>query len=322
VTEMLIHANASRTSLGGLRVWVFGIWFVDLLLDPLHLLALLPQSAFLPPGYLRFAPDPVVSALLHESSLTAFKLGLLGCLAVVVLGLVPTRWFAVLTVIQLIVYQGLVRGFSGHMNHAEMALLYSTLLLCLFPMFDGLSVRRPRKLAADRTQYQAAFVTVCVLLALVYFATGTVRAWKGVELFTDGTLANLVAQFAATRGELHADVYALPPEPFFLHVPEALWNIGFVGATVLEIIFPIVLFSRRARLLVVPAMLIFHASTIVLMGVLFIENMLLLPVFFDRWYVRFANRAEQLGGHSAALLRRVRSSRKRQRTHELMCRRC
>ena len=147
-----LHAQATASSLGLARVLVFGIWLYHLAVDPLQRLSELPRSAFQPPGVLALAPGRFGEVALRSSSLLAFKAGLLLALVLIVLGLVPSQLLLGMTAAGLVVYQGLVRGFSGHMNHAELALLYISMLFVFFPVFDGLTVRsgRTRARPGDR----------------------------------------------------------------------------------------------------------------------------------------------------------------------------
>ena len=301
-TRPFLHQEASASSLGLTRVLVFGIWLYQLAVDPVERLSELPASAFDPPGVLRLLPDQAQALLLERPTLLAFKAGLLLGLVLVILGVTRSKLLLGATVGGLVVYQALVRGFSGHVNHAELALLYISLLLVAFPVFDGLTVRTlrggPRPAPAgcgpsDRTPYVAAMLTACVILSLTYFFVGTVRVWKGLDLFGSPALRGYVAEHAFQNGNF--DGSSLTP----LGVPAAVFGLplwlfqaSFVLATVLELSVPLALFSRRLRPVIVVGLLCFHVTIWVFMDVPFPENMWLLVLFSGRWFHRLAARLD------------------------------
>lgn len=286
-----LHAQATASSLGLARVLVFGIWFWHLAVDPLQRLSELPRSAFQPPGVLAVVPGRVGDVALRSSSLLAFKLGLLLALALVVLGLVPSQVLLGLTAAALVVYQGLVRSFSGHMNHAELALLYISMLFVLFPVFDGLTVRprRPRTRPGDRAPYVAGMLVACLVLSLTYFFVGAVRLWKGVDLFSTSTLRDLVASFALQEGRFDgASVVPSAVPAGILVLPPPTFKVAFAASTLIELSAPLALLSQRLRPFVVAGLLLLHLSILVAMQVPFPENMCLLALFSGTWFHRVA----------------------------------
>ena len=92
---------------------------MELLLDPIEHLSVLPHDLFRPPGFLHIVPNGVWSHVLEERSLLAFRVTLLGLLFLVAVGAFRRPYVPVATAALLAVYQGIVRGYSGHMNHAS-----------------------------------------------------------------------------------------------------------------------------------------------------------------------------------------------------------
>jgi hypothetical protein len=286
-----LHMQATASSLGLARVLVFGIWFCHLAVDPLQRLSELPRSAYEPPGALAVVPGRVWDVALRSSSLLAFRCGLLLALAVVVLGLVPSQVLVGVTAAGLVVYQGLVRSFSGHMNHAELALLYISMLFVFFPVFDGLTVRpwRARTRAGDRAPYVAGMLVACLVLSLTYFFVGVVRLWKGVDLFGTSTLRDLVASFALQDGRFDgASVVPSGVPAAILVLPPLAFKVAFAASTLIELSAPLALFSRRLRPFIVAGLLLFHLSILLAMNVPFPENMCLLALFSGTWFHRVA----------------------------------
>jgi hypothetical protein len=301
-----LHARATASSLGLARVLVFGIWLCHLAVDPLQRLAELPRSAFQPPGVLAVVPGRVWEIALRSSSLLAFRFGLLLALALVVGGLVPSQVLLGMTAAGLVVYQGLVRSFSGHMNHAELALLYISMLFVFFPVFDGLTVRprRTRARPGGRAPYVAGMLAACLVLGLTYFFVGAVRLWKGVDLFGTSTLRDLISSFALQDGRFDgASVVPLGVPAAILVLPPLTFKVAFAASTLVELSAPLALFSRRLRPFIAAGLLFFHLSILVAMQVPFPENMCLLALFSGTWFHRAAT---WLDDHPFAVRRAVR----------------
>ena len=292
----MIHERADRSTLALLRIWVFGIWFVQLLFDPIEQLSALPDDLFRPPGFLGVVPDGVWAQLLEAHSLIAFRVVLLALLFLVALGSFRRPYVPVVTAALVVVYQGLVRGYSGHVNHAEIMLMVAAMVMAFFPMSDVLSVRRPVRPGgkADATA-RAAVLAVTILFAASYFFVGAVRLWKGIDLFGTDTLRNLVAHHWVDTGGLDRGVYRLPHgAPVFDTLPAWLFQVLYVGATLLELAAPLVLVSKWARRLIPAGLLAFHVMNIGWLDIPFIENMLMLVLFSDVWFPAVGRRLARL----------------------------
>jgi hypothetical protein len=288
----MIHERADRTTLALLRVWMFGIWFVSLLLDPIQQLAALPDDLFQPPGFLKVVPMSMWSRLLEERSLMAFRVVLLVLLFLTAIGTFRKPYVPILTAALVAVYQGVVRGYSGHMNHAEIMLLWATMLVVFFPMSEALSVRRPRDGGPDvDRQARAAVLALAILFAASYFFVAAVRLFKGVDLFETDSLRNNLAGHWIGSGHLVDGTYVLPSgTPLWDAIPGGVLKLLFLGVTVLELVVPLVIVSKWSRRLVTPGLLLFHIANIVLLGIPFIEDMLMLVLFSDVWFAALGRR--------------------------------
>jgi hypothetical protein len=299
-----LHQDASASSLGLARVLVFSIWFYQLAVDPVERLAELPSSALAPPGVLRVVPYRLWDLVLDPSVLLVFKIGLLIGLAVVILGLTHSRLVLGLTAGALVFYQSLVRGFSGHMNHAELGLLFVSLLFVFFPVFDGLTLRPPRSIrpetnkADSRTDSMASYVmamlSASLILVLTYFFVGCVRIWKGIDVFSTPALRDYIAEHALQGGQFDgSSILALGLPASVLGLPLWVFQLAFVLATVLELSTPLALFSRSFRPVIVVGLLLFHVSIWAFMNVPFPENMCLLALLSGTWFHRVAARIDR-----------------------------
>jgi hypothetical protein len=297
-----LHQDATASSLGLVRILVFGIWLYQLTMDPVQRLAEMPHAAFDPPGVLRVLPSRIWDLLLASPVLLTLKAGLLLALALVILGVARSKVMVALTVAALIAYQGIVRGFSGHINHAELALLYISMLLVFFPVFDGLTVwtlrGRPGPPAADRrpddrAPYVTAMLAACLILSLTYFVVGAVRLWKGIDLFSTPALRGYIAEHAFQGGAFDgATTTPLTIPAAALGLPLWFLQVAFALSTVLELAVPLALFSRRLRPVIVLGLLLFHVTIWAFMDVPFPENMCLLALFSGVWFHRIAARLD------------------------------
>src|SRR5688572_19226666 len=154
---MTLHAGADARVLGLMRAWVFGVWAALMALEPLHTIAELPRCAFFAAGILRAIPG--LEALLAPGPLTALRIAIVIACALAALG-VKGRAFGAAAAALLVVEQGLLRGF-GHVNHAELPLLWAAILLPLFPCSDAFAAKPDR---ARGSAYAAGAVTIAAML--------------------------------------------------------------------------------------------------------------------------------------------------------------
>ena len=75
-----------------------------------------------------------------------------------------------------------------------------------------------------------------------------------------------------------------------------------LGATVLELVVPLVLISKWARRVVPIGLLIFHVVNIVWLRIAFIEDMLMLVLFSNIWFPALGRRLTDLEKRLRALL--------------------
>jgi hypothetical protein len=258
----LIHEGAPPAALQLVRRGVFGLWLVKLAVSPLQRLAALPADFFQPIGLLRLIPDAAWRALLTTPGLVALRALAVVLLAVTMLGrggiLAPLA-----SVVLLVLEQGLLRSV-GYINHTEMVLLYAAIVLALAPLADRRSGPR-----AD-----VPLVLVTAILCLSYTFAGVSRLVLGLpQVFHPDTILmwTLIAAHQTTYygWELGRHVLALPP------LLRAAMAAGLVVVTVLELLAPCCLFSRRFRRAFLAVMVPFHVVVLVTMNIFFWENLAL-----------------------------------------------
>lgn len=294
-----LHREATPQALAALRVLVFGVWFLEVLLDPIRGLSALPGSMLQSVGFLAFVPEAARSALLSPSFLTLLWLTLLLLTAAAAVAAFP-RVILPLTAVALVVYQTLVRGF-GHINHAELAILYAAILLALFPCADAWSVTRRRSAPPEPAErYGDALFAMAAMLCTTYLFTGAHRVVTGFpDAFSPDTL----------RLYTLLNVYEWPHHVVRVSQTMAsstLWgyslSAGTVVVTILEVLAPLCLLSRRFRVVFAVVMLAFHLFAMLIFNVQFWQNCVLYVVFVD------ARAWPALGERVLAGMRRLRKA--------------
>lgn len=275
----LLHGNATATQLGALRIWVFGMWFADVVKDSPTQLAAIPMSYFQPVGVLRWLPAGFWNAAHTPIALWLWWLLLLALLAGSALGTARYRAVAVVTCVVLTFYQGMIFGFAD-VTHAELVALYATYLLAAFPSADGLALQRKR-MPAPNTVYQAALLAVTIVLLSTYMLTGVRRMFSGgIGIFTNGSILSMVADGSITPDFLRQGfgLWALetPLRTFVLQV-------GFVLVTIFEILSLWCLSSTWFRRAWLAVMLPFHVLSWPLLQTLFVHNILLIIALLFDW---------------------------------------
>lgn len=289
----LIHERATATSLGLLRVWIFGLLALIPLLERTWTLTSLPLSAFSPPGVMGLIPDAIWSRVFSPLGFGLILTLVIGGCIIVCSGLIPSRGFA-LTVSALVLFeQGIARGFSGHVNHAELVLVYSAVILSFFPIYDALSVRKttPRP-GGSAISYRMPFILIMILFTFSYSFAGAARISEGIDVFTSDTLRNLMlSEWMESAGNVPRDTLIVT---LLSVTPPIVIRMVYLLTTLGELLAPIALWNRQLRLTFVAFALAFHIVNLILLDVTFFENIALLVVFSEVWFHHLAGALQRL----------------------------
>lgn len=263
-----------------LRVWVFTLCALEAI-PPLHLLANLPDASFRAFGFFLLLPDPIVHGLLSPVGLGLVRwVALIAALAAA-LGLV-TRFAMVLATIGLILFQGVTRGFTGFVNHAQLPLILFALVLCFAPADQALTLwpRRRRQIAPSAWQF--TLVTLMALLCFGYLFIGAHRlAYGGIELFSSASLQQWIVYWNLDAPDLSTRIgMQVVNQP----VLSRLASVSFPLITMLEVSAPLCLLSGAYRKFFAPTMLSVHLGIYLIMRINFLELALLYLVFIDSRY--------------------------------------
>ncbi len=275
----ILHEDSSQVALNFVTILVYGIWFLQILLDPINLLSFLPISIFEPVGFLGAIPVSVRPLLINSFFLTGLKVAALISLALVILNILRNP-ASVLACAFVTIYQGIVFGFAGRIHHYDLVLLYSAYFLALFPYADKI-VKRDRQLGTEVkcNLYGIPLVATLSTMCFTYTLVGVYRIVHGdIDVFTSDTLAYWAIRnsYLELNPTWSFNRY-LSEYPFF----EMILKLGFPIITIIEVLAPICLFWRWFRYAFLLIMIPFHFLSWIFFNIMFWENLVLYVLFFD-----------------------------------------
>jgi hypothetical protein len=274
-----LHDTATAASLALARLLIAATWLGFLALEDSAVLTHFPIELFRPYGVFLLVPEAWWGVLITPVGITATKAVLVLLIVWMALGLPGARGVTVAAVGVGLLYLEYKKGFGGHWDHRELTLVYATGVLALTPAWDVMAARRSRA-ARLRGAHRAGLLAISIVVILQYLYIGAARVFiGGPGVFMNGTLQNWIEN------------RNLRPQPFGFDLgllvlgPE--WSIPldllFLGGTLLELSAVAVLFLRPGpvKVLLVVGFAAFHLSILMLMNVNFVENVVLLLLFFD-----------------------------------------
>ncbi len=273
---MLYEAGGART-LGFVRLCVFSIWFLKIVRDPFYLVAELPVETFSPVGLLALAPAAVWAWLTDEAVLRTVWWVLLVLVVLAMAGARPWRAVALPAVVLLTLQQSLLRSV-GFVNHAEIGVLFCAWVLAVLPSADGFALMRPDRgiRPESAAPYRLGILLMTLGLLFGYTAIGAHRlALSSPEIFTGDSML-----FYVGKTRFYPVDLLLPVRSWALSRPGlfGVINVGFFLVTVMEVLSPFCLISRRFRHFWLVFIFGFHVLTLLLMQIFFWESGILVVV--------------------------------------------
>ena len=276
-------APASAGALGAVRAGVCGFVLCEVLLTSFKDLGRLPVTVLRPTGAMRLLPWWFYERLLTPGGMTAFKWLFAAALLAATAGAltrVSTKSAAVL----FLFYQGLLRSFT-HFNHDEMPAAYILFVLAFTPCGDAFSLdswlarRRAGagEVAPDALVYGYPVLLMRLLLAWSYFSSALIKLRvSGLGYLNADNLPALAV--SNSLDNLHDTHFRLG-----LWLPQYReYTTGLVALVLLwELLFPLAVWSRRARVLLLAAGVLFHLGTLLLMNIFFPYHLAMYLVFVD-----------------------------------------
>jgi hypothetical protein len=275
-----LHEGVTARSLALARVLIGAIWIGYLALDDIGALSHLPDELFRPYGVFQPLPEGVWAAALTPVGL-GFVTAVVATAALwTTIGLPGARAVAAALVVAGLFYVELKKGFGGHWDHRELTLIYVTALLALTPAWDALTVGRRAGGRRPAATYRAALIALSLVVVVQYVFIGVARFAIGTPgVFVGGTLQTWIA-----NRNLRPDPFGFEFGTWFLDPGWAVpLDLLFLAGTVLEVSALAVLFLRPGIVKVGLAFgfAAFHLAILGLMNVAFLENVVLLLLWFD-----------------------------------------
>src|SRR6266542_652501 len=267
------------------RVGVCGFILCEVLLTSFSDLGRIPATLLRPTGAMQIFPWRFYDLLLTPAGMFTLKwlmvLSLFGA-TVGCLTSLTTKSSAFLFVF----YEGLLRSFS-HFNHDEMPAVYILIVLALSPCGDAFSFdswRGKKQPRSSEIIYGYPILLMRALLAWSYFSSALIKfRVAGLSYLSPDNLPSLA--IVHSLDNLHDTHFRLA---FWLpHVRE--YTPIFVALVVLwELSFPLAVFFRRARLIILALGIFFHLGTLFFMNIFFPYHLAMYLVFVDwgRWLQR------------------------------------
>lgn len=294
----LLHEDATSQTLIFMVKYMFAVWFVRYLIDPLHHLSEIPIHYTSPISFMGWLPENVYLALHSALGLTCLRLMILvSCIAV----WIPKYRMpgAAVGCVLISVINAITRGY-GHVNHAEIGPLLVTGILTLF-MFR---LPKGQAIAPDNQENSAAstgLILATFCFALTYSFVGVARfVHGGIDLLAGDTITNAMLRMSHHDWLLEHNLSAmLIASPLML----LTLKLGTAFVTVFEAAAPLCLVSEKFRkcfLLLMPA---FHIGTVLVFKINFIENVLTMMLFINLTpLVARLSASQPAGGFLAGLL--------------------
>jgi hypothetical protein len=268
----------SAFALGVVRSIVHGLFLISVLATNFSALGALPATILRPTGAMKLLPWFFYDQLLSPGVMAGLKVVMVLSLIASTAGLftsVSTKTSFLLVLF----YQGLVRSF-GHFNHDEMLGVYCLAALAFTPCSDDFSLdhwlRRNEK-QRPIWAYAYPILLMQLLMAWVYFSSALIKLRvAGLKYLSVDNLPALAIFHSLDN--LHDTHFKLA---FWL--PQMRASLPYAVALVLiwELLFPMAVFSRRARWWILGAGVIFHLSTLFFMNIFFPHQLVLYLMFVD-----------------------------------------
>lgn len=272
-------------ALGMIRAAICTFVLLDVLLTDFVDLGRLPTTVMRPTGAMQILPWKFYDLLVTPRGMLALKFLLMLSLAAAAAGYftaASTKSAAIL----FLFYQGLIRSF-GHFNHDEMPVAYMLICLAFVPCGDAFSldsrVGRARKRVGDLVYGYPILLMRC-LLAWSYFSSAVIKLRvSGLGYFNADNLPNIAIMHSLDN--LHRTHFRLA---FWLPSVRGMTTLAVVLVFLWEIAFPLTIFSRTARRIILPFGLLFHLLTTLFMNLSFPYHVAAYAVFID--WPRLAHR--------------------------------
>jgi hypothetical protein len=281
---MMLHNNAGSETLALLRITVFGCWLTIILFFPLTAYAQLPIEIIEFWGIYHLAgliPKELLELSLSTPFLICLKILLIISCFLCMVGVRPFKSWALFACLLIILFDFIVRGYNGFINHAQTAIFFSAIIIAFYPASDSLSIFGNRKSNKSTEDYSFPVIVCGLLLCIAYSFIGIKRIYTGgFDIFTNQALEIYIIQSSLEYSKYGYEFGLL------LLNNNAMINIlkiGFLLVTLVEILSPFIFFNKNLRYVWLSVIIPFHFITLITMNIFFWENILLILTLFIKW---------------------------------------
>ena len=265
-------------ALGSIRAAICGFVLIEVLLTDFVDLGRLPTTVMRPTAVMQIFGWGFYEALVTPKGMLALKLLLVVAFATATAGYF-TSFSTKAAALLFLFHQGILRSF-GHFNHDEMPLAYILIVLAFVPSGDAVSIDSilgvSRKRAGDLV-YGFPILLMRSLLAWSYFSSALIKLRvAGFGYFNADNLPTLAILHSLDN--LHDTQYRLA---FWLPNIRGFATLMIVLIVLWEFTFPLAIFSKRGRRIILPLGVVFHVSTIFFMNLSFPYHLAAYAVFID-----------------------------------------
>jgi len=260
-----------------LRVIISGSFLAPILFTSFSDLARLPVTLLIPTGLMKLLPWSFYDRLFTPLGMASLKVALVISLSLSLVGWltpVSTKTSALLVLF----YQGLVRSF-GHFNHDEMIAVYFLIVLAFAPCADAISIDSRRKPIVLKAEFAYGYPILLMqaLMAWSYFSSALIKLRvSGLSYLNPDNLPTLAIW--QSLDNLHDTHFSLA-----FYLPALRHYAPIIVGVVLawELIFPLAIFWKRSRWVILGFGVIFHLATLFLLNFLFSYTLAMYVVFVD-----------------------------------------
>lgn len=279
--KRLVPSDAA--ALGMVRAGVCGFILCEILLTSFSDLARIPATLLRPTGAMQLLPWRFYDQLLTPAGMLTLKGLMVLSLFAATLGCL-TNLSTKSSALLFLFYEGLLRSFS-HFNHDEMPAVYILIVLAFSPCGDAFSCDSWRRQTPPRPSgpvYGYPILLMRILLAWSYFTSALIKIRvAGLSYLDPDNLPGLAILHSLDN--LHDTSFRWA---FWLPQVREYTPI-FVALVVLwELSFPLAIFFKRARLIILTMGVLFHSGTLFFMNIFFPYHLAMYLVFVDWGQVR------------------------------------
>ena len=272
----LLHSDATPKTLIFMMKFVFAMWFVRFLFDPIERLSDFPVHYTAPVGLMGWMPEQLYVFSHSFVGLVIIKTAILAsCIGVWMPA--TRRGAAAVGCLAIAIISHITRGF-GHINHAEISPLLVTIVLTVFMLrLPKDQVVLPGSKTCKDSSFAMVFSTLC--FTLTYSLVGLARLFNGgIELLSGPTIPNSMLQMSH-----HDWLLPINLSEFLIASPLLLLalKLGTAAVTIFEICAPLCLISRKFRYAFLATMPGFHLGAILIFKIDFVENVLMMILLLN-----------------------------------------